>query len=232
MEHICFVCQDDCTIRACQICTISYLHRECLQSLIENGFDSCPGCSVKYCLDTLPTLDSKSPEQVQEIDDRVPSTRALTQIERAIRHLEEARKKRTFTRWAGRTAPSFAEIFKIHQDATNDHTELNICMEAMLMSIASSPSHLGSFRRHLRKTKKRIYNNHQSIERTVDRDICYMHMICSDCSRWDPLAPLFEEKVKRCMQKTRVTSHWSSAFASRRQRTSPHTTPVAESLEV
>lgn len=215
MEQVCFVCQDTCTIKTCATCTVSYLHRQCLQSLLENGFDCCPGCSVNYCLDTLPTLDSIPLEPIQENGDRItpvqenddqiiPSRRTPTRG-RTIRRLEALQRDRAFARWAGRVAPALAKIFKMHQEAINDNTELSICMEAMLMSITSSHSYLESFRYYLRKATKRIYQNHRRTERMVERDISYMHAVCADCSRWNALAPLFEKKVKRCMKKTRTS---------------------------
>lgn len=62
----------------------------------------------------------------------------------------------------------------------------------------------------MRKTTKN--DDDHMIERMVEQNISYMHMISADCSRWDTFAPYFESKVKRGMKKTRAHYRLSLCF--------------------
>lgn len=202
MEDLCFVCQDVCTTRACLICKASYIHRQCFQALLQNGFNRCPGCSTKYCVASAQSLEYACAEPNQR-SSRTVTARTMTRIERAIKQFE---RKRAFMRWAGRVTPALAEIFVNHQSAMNNAAEFDICMEGMIMSIVTSDHYIEYLRNYLnlkmRKTTK--IDDDPMIERMVEQDISYMHMISTDCPRWDAFAPYFESKVKRGMKKTRA----------------------------
>ena len=215
MGESCFVCQDACTTRACRICNVSYVHRQCFQELLQHGFGRCPGCSTEYCINSAPNLQDAWVGQNQN-GDRTVTGRTMTRIERFIKQVgtrahakvseqrDLARRKRAFVQWAGRVTPALASIFENHQGSTDSVADFNVCMQAMLMSVVSSDRHLEFLRNYLRaqmRIKTGGDDDHVT-ERMIERDVSYMHMICDDCSRWDAFAPCFENNVKRGMKNT------------------------------
>ena len=174
----CFVCKETCSTKACSTCEVSYLHKQCFQTLLLKDFANCPYCQREFSMDNAVELDSLDQTVIDESE--------------ALRQAEFNKKYDEFSAWSTRVAPAFGIIFRDHYYHIKSADEFDLSFEAMVISITSSSGqYMDDLREHLGR-------DHNAV--CVENDISFMNSTVSDISSWSGVAYVFQERVKDKIQ--------------------------------